>query len=135
MKVLSIILDRDEMREMYSLFSQPRYRWDINTEKKNLYDRWMRDLEHTFSSSKSSEFVLVFKGVDIPILVQALEFKNNSHSYMGSAILKEINRLFGITGYNRLFGITGYNTFDDAYDLNYTLSSTPTTTTNYIPTW
>ena len=92
MKVMSIVLDRDEMREFYRIINDRIDAYRVSRADKSGFSSFLRDMRYyIYNASKADEFILVFKGVEIESLTNIL---GDNASGIGKTIYDNIHKLF-----------------------------------------
>jgi len=91
LKVMSIVLDRNEMREFYRIIDDRIDAYRVSRADKSGFSSFLRDMRYIYNASKADEFVLVFKGVEIESLVNIL---GDNTKGIGKTINDNIHKLF-----------------------------------------
>jgi len=91
LKVMSIVLDRDEMREFYRIINDRIDAYRVSRADKSGFSSFLRDMRYIYNVSNAKEFILVFKGVEIESLANIL---GDNASGIGKTIYNNIHKLF-----------------------------------------
>jgi len=77
---MSIVLDRDEMRELYRIINDRIDAYRVSRADKSTFSSFLRNMRYIYEMSNADEFVLVFKGVEIEkLFLNTKRFDNRVH--------------------------------------------------------